>query len=259
MRVATWNINSLKARLDRLLDWLETAGPDVVCLQEIKCATDQIPEAAIEAAGYRIAAHGSGRWNGVAILSRIGISDIERDLDDQPAFDGAVEARAIAATCGPLRIWSVYVPNGRDVDQPHYRYKLDFLAALKTTVEAAAAAPAPFTVAGDFNICPTDQDVWDPEEWSGTTHITKAERAALADIEATGLTDIMPRPLKYDRPFTFWDYRNLDFPKNRGLRIDLALANGPARAAVTDAYVDRDARKGKGASDHAPVVLDLDL
>ena len=259
MRVATWNINSVKARFDRLLAWLETAGPDVVCLQELKCATGDYPIAAIEAAGYETAAHGTGRWNGVAILSKVGISDVVRGLDDQPVFDGAVEARAIAATCGGVRVWSVYVPNGRDVADPHYPYKLAFLDALKTTVAPAAAGPAPFAVLGDFNICPTDDDIWDVEEWPGTTHITKAERAALIEIESTGLADIFPRALKHAWPFTFWDYRNLDFPKNRGMRIDLALANPAFKDACTDAWVDRNERKGKSASDHAPLVLELDL
>ncbi|GAB3658590.1 exodeoxyribonuclease III [Glycomyces tarimensis] len=259
MRVATWNINSVKARLDRLLAWLETAQPDVVCLQELKCASGEAPVAQLEAAGYETAVHGSGRWNGVAILSRVGIGEVVRDLDGQPAFGEAIEARAIGATCGPVRVWSVYVPNGRDVGDPHYPYKLAFLEALKSTVAADAAGSGPFAVLGDFNICPSDDDIWDVEEWPGTTHVTKAERIALAEVERTGLVDVFPRALKHAWPFTFWDYRNLDFPKNRGLRIDLALANGPLRAAVVDAWVDRDARKGKGASDHAPLVLDLDL
>ncbi|MCH7231511.1 exodeoxyribonuclease III [Glycomyces sp. L485] len=259
MRVATWNINSVKARLDRLLGWLESAQPDVVCLQELKCAAEEVPVAAIEAAGYEIAAHGTGRWNGVAILSRVGIDDIVRGLEGQPRFAEADEARVIAATCGRLRLWSVYVPNGRDVTDAHFPYKLAFLEALKSTAAGPAAGPAPFAVLGDFNICPSDDDIWDVEEWPGTTHVTKAERAALAEIESAGLTDVFPRALKHAWPFTFWDYRNLDFPKNRGLRIDLALVNAPCKNAVTDAWVDRNERKGKGASDHAPVVLELDL
>ncbi|WP_026931668.1 exodeoxyribonuclease III [Glycomyces tenuis] len=259
MRVATWNINSINARLARLLAWLDAARPDVVCLQELKCAAADAPAEALAAAGYEIAAHGDGRWNGVAILSKVGIGEVVRDLDDQPVFDGALEPRAIAATCGPVRVWSVYVPNGRDVADLHYPYKLAFLEALKTTVAADAAAERPFAVLGDFNICPTDDDLWDAQAWSGTTHVTEAERAALADVESAGLSDVFPRALKHAWPFTFWDYRNLDFPKNRGMRIDLALANAAWTGAVADAYVDREERKGKGASDHAPVVLDLDL
>ena len=259
MRVATWNINSLNARLDRLLAWLETAAPDVVCLQEIKCASDAVPAERIGRAGYEVAANGDGRWNGVAILSRIGLDQVKNDLERQPEFEGRTEARAIGATCGPIRVWSVYVPNGRDIAHEHYRYKLAWLEALAAEVAPAAAGDAAACVMGDFNVCPTDRDLWDRDGWTGTTHVTEAERAALAGVEATGLTDVFPRALKHDWPFTFWDYRNLDFPKNRGMRIDLALANRACRDAVTDAYVDRDERKGKGASDHAPLVVDLDL
>lgn len=259
MRVATWNINSINARLARLLSWLEAAGPDVVCLQELKCAEADVPAAALAAAGYEVAALGEGRWNGVAVLSRVGIDRVVRGLEGQPSFAETSEPRAIAATCGPVRVWSVYVPNGRDAADPHYAYKLAFLRALRTTVAAEAAGSAPFAVLGDFNVCPTDDDLWDARAWSGTTHVTEPERAALEDLTAVGLTDVFPRALKHAWPFTFWDYRNLDFPKNRGMRIDLALANAPFTAAVADAYVDREERKGKGASDHAPVVIDLDL
>jgi exodeoxyribonuclease-3 len=259
MRVATWNINSLKARLERLLAWLDAAGPDVVCLQELKCADADVPLEALSAAGYETASWGLGRWNGVAILSRVGITDVRRGLADQPAFNGETEPRAITATCGPLRVQSLYLPNGRDIADPHYQYKLAFLAALAADAKTDAAGPLPFAALGDYNICPTDDDIWDVDEWTGTTHVTAPERDALNAVKAAGLTDIRPRALKYDQPFTFWDYRNLDFPKNRGLRIDLALANPAFQAAVTDAYVDRNERKGKGASDHAPVVIDLDL
>ncbi|SDD01617.1 exodeoxyribonuclease III [Glycomyces harbinensis] len=259
MRVATWNINSLKARLDRLLAWLETAEPDVVCVQELKCATADVPVDAIAAAGYETAASGSGRWNGVAILSRVGISDVRTGIAGQPDFADQTEARAITATCGPVRVQSLYIPNGRDVADPHFAYKLAFLKALAADAAADAAGTVPFAAVGDYNICPTDDDIWDVDEWAGTTHITQDERDALDAVKAAGLADVHPRALKYDQPFTFWDYRNLDFPKNRGLRIDLALANPAFAAAVTDAYVDRNERKGKGASDHAPLVIDLDL
>ncbi|GAA2145694.1 exodeoxyribonuclease III [Glycomyces algeriensis] len=259
MRVATWNINSLKARLDRLLAWLETAEPDVVCLQELKCADADVPIEAISAAGYDTASWGLGRWNGVAILSKVGIADVRRGISGQPAFGDETEPRAITATCGPVRVQSLYIPNGRDVADPHFPYKLAFLKALAADAAADAAGDLPFAAMGDFNICPTDDDVWDVDEWPGTTHVTKDERDALAAVQAAGLADVFPRPLKHAHPFTFWDYRNLDFPKNRGLRIDLALANPAFKAAVTDAYVDRNERKGKGASDHAPLVVDLDL
>jgi exodeoxyribonuclease-3 len=259
MRVATWNINSLKARLDRVLAWLDTAEPDVVCLQELKCATADVPAEAFRNAGYEIAAWGTGRWNGVAIASRVGITALRQGIDSQPDFAGEVEARALTATCGPVRVQSLYIPNGRDVADPHFPYKLAFLQALAADAAKDAAGGLPFAAMGDYNICPTDDDVWDVDEWPGTTHVTTDERDALAAVQAAGLVDIHPRPLKYDQPFTFWDYRNLDFPKNRGLRIDLALANPAFQDAVTDAYVDRNERKGKGASDHAPLVIDLDL
>jgi exodeoxyribonuclease III len=259
MRVATWNINSLKARLDRLLAWLETASPDVVCVQELKCATADVPVDAIAAAGYETAAWGTGRWNGVAILSRVGISDVRTGIADQPAFADATEPRAITATCGPVRVQSLYLPNGRDVADPHFPYKLAFLKALAADAAADAGGDLPFAAVGDYNICPTDDDVWDIAAWTGTTHVSQDERDALDAVKAAGLADVYPRALKHDRPFTYWDYRNLDFPKNRGLRIDLALANPAFAAAVTDAYVDRNERKGKGASDHAPLVIDLDL
>ncbi len=257
--MATWNINSLKARLERLLAWLETAAPDVVCLQELKCATADVPTEALAEAGYATAAWGTGRWNGVAILSRVGLEDVRTGIAGQPAFAEAIEPRAISATCGPVRVQSLYLPNGRDVDDPHFPYKLAFLEALAADVAADAAGDLPFAALGDYNICPTDADIWDVDEWPGTTHVTAPERAALAAVEAAGLADVYPRALKYDRPFTFWDYRNLDFPKNRGMRIDLALANPAFAKAATDAYVDRNERKGKGASDHAPLVIDLDL
>lgn len=259
MRVATWNINSLKARLDRLLAWLETASPDVVCVQELKCATADVPVEAISAAGYETAAWGTGRWNGVAILSKVGITDVRTGFGGQPDFGDETEPRAITATCGPVRVQSLYIPNGRDIADAHFPYKLAFLKALAADAATEAAGDLPFAAVGDYNICPTNDDIWDVDEWTGTTHITQDERDALDAVKAAGLADVHPRALKYDQPFTFWDYRNLDFPKNRGMRIDLALANPAFAAAVTDAYVDRNERKGKGASDHAPLVIDLDL
>ncbi len=265
MRIATWNINSIGARLPRLLDWLGTKEPDVVCLQEVKCAEADFPTDELAAAGYESAVHGTGRWNGVAIVSRAGIADVRRGLTDEPGFqaeDSMVavnEPRAIAATCNGVRLWSVYVPNGRTVEHPHYAYKLRWLAALRETAAKELADGRPFAVLGDFNIAPTDADVWDIGEFSESTHVTEPERAALAALRELGLSDVYPRPLKYDIPFTYWDYRQLCFPKNRGMRIDLVYADGAFAGAVTDAYVDREARKGTGASDHAPVVVDLQL
>ncbi|MFR9675549.1 exodeoxyribonuclease III [Streptomyces sp. TR06-5] len=259
MRIATWNVNSVGARLPRLLGWLESAEPDVVCLQELKCETDAFPEKELRALGYESAALCSGRWNGVAVLSRVGLTDPVHGLPDGPEFDGDREARALTATCDGVRVTSVYVPNGREVDHPHYRYKLEWLEALRKAAEPEAAGARPYAVLGDFNIAPTDDDVWDTAAFEGATHVTAAERAALAALQETGLSDVFPRPLKYDHPFTYWDYRQLCFPKNRGMRIDLVYGNAAFTAGVEDAYVDREARKGKSPSDHAPVVVDVAL
>ena len=258
MRIATWNINSVTARLDRLVEWLETAQPDVVALQELKCTTDAFPSMPIAAAGYESVAHGNGRWNGVAILSRVGLEDVTLDLTDQPPFEDVVETRAIGATCGGVRVWSLYVPNGREPDHPHYSYKLEWFKALQHTAQAEMAADPelPYALIGDFNVAPEDSDVWDISLFSDSTHVTPAERAALADLRGTGLSDVMPRALKGE-PYTFWDYRNGALHRGWGMRIDLVYANPPFVDRVSDAWIDREARKGKGASDHAPVVVDL--
>ncbi|MFR9794376.1 exodeoxyribonuclease III [Streptomyces sp. MS06] len=259
MRIATWNVNSITARLPRLLAWLESSGTDVLCLQEAKLAEDQFPFEQLREKGYEAAVHATGRWNGVAVLSRVGLADVVKGLPSDPGYEGAVEPRALAATCGPVRLWSVYVPNGREVDHPHYAYKLRWFEALRAAVADDARADRPFAVLGDYNVAPTDDDVYDRTAFEGSTHVTPAERDALAALRGTGLSDVVPRPLKYDRPFTYWDYRQLCFPKNRGMRIDLVYGNEPFAEAVKDAYVDREERKGKGASDHAPVVVDLDV
>lgn len=263
MRIATWNVNSIGARLPRVLDWLATAGPDVVCLQEIKCAGPDFPVEAFADLGYEAAVHGTGRWNGVAVLSRVGVDQVRRGLDDEPGYQPedamveAVEPRALGVTCGGVRVWSVYVPNGRTVEHAHYGYKLRWLEALRRTAERELGLGLPLGLLGDFNIAPTDADVWDITEFRDSTHVTPAERDALSRLRELGLTDVYPRALKYDVPFTYWDYRQLCFPKNRGMRIDLVYADARLAAAVTDAYVDREARKGTGASDHAPVVVDI--
>lgn len=260
MRVVTWNINSVNARLDRLTAWLEAHQPDVVALQELKCTTEAFPTDAVAALGYEVAALGDGRWNGVALLSRVGLADVRRNLDGQPEFDGVVEPRAIGATCGGVRVWSVYVPNGREPDHAHFDYKLHWLAALKANVDAelaGAAGALPYAVIGDFNVAPHDDDVWDMAEFVNATHVTPAERAAVEALKDSGLDDLMPRALK-GKPYTFWDYRALAFQKAMGMRIDLVMANAAFRARVRDAWVDRDERKIKGGSDHAPVVVDLD-
>ena len=258
MRIATWNVNSVVARLPRLLEWLRDTGPDAVCLQETKIADAGFPSAEVGALGYQVAVHGDGRWNGVAILSRVGLVDVVRGLPGGPGFPHA-EARSVAATCGDVRLWSVYVPNGREPGHDHYHYKLEWLATLRDVVAADLAATDRLAVLGDFNVAPTDADVWDPAVFASSTHVTPPERAALEALRATGLVDVVPRPLKYDHPFTYWDYRAGNFHKNLGMRIDLVYATPSVADAVTDSYVDREARKGKGPSDHAPVVVDLGL
>ncbi|MDT4991181.1 MAG: exodeoxyribonuclease [Actinoplanes sp.] len=255
MRFATWNVNSVKARLPRLLEWLDSTKPDVVCLQETKVAADGFPAAEVAELGYDTAAHGQGRWNGVALLSRAGFADVRRGLPGEPGFPGP-EARAISATCLGIRFTSVYVPNGRTPQDPHYVYKLAWLAALRDALAADVAAGST-VVAGDFNVAPTDDDVWDPQVFIGSTHVTPPERDALAGIRATGLRDVVPRPMKGGHPYTYWDYRAGMFHTNKGMRIDLVYATPDVAARVQDAVVDREARKGKGPSDHAPVMVDL--
>ena len=256
VRIATWNVNSITARLPRLLGWLEASKPDVVCLQETKLADAVFPTAAVEALGYQVASHGDGRWNGVALLSRVGIDEVARGLLDEPGFP-APEARAVGATCGGVRLWSVYVPNGREPEHEHYIYKLAWLDALRRTLAADLTTTDRLAVLGDFNVAPNDEDVWDRAAFEGSTHVTEPERAALTALRDHGLVDVVPRPMKYDRPFTYWDYRAGAFHKNLGMRIDLVYASPAVTGSVQDAYVDRDARKGTGPSDHAPVVVDL--
>ncbi len=257
MRVATWNVNSAKQRLPRLLPWLDERRPDVVCLQETKLADGAFAELLgeeLDARGYAVAAHGEVQWNGVAILSRVGLEEVVRGVAGAPGFPHQ-EARAVAATCGGVRIQCVYVPNGREPDSEHYRYKLDWLAALRETI---ANGPEQAIVCGDMNIAPADVDVFDPAAYVGHTHVTAPERAALAELEALGLHDVVRERWPSERVFTYWDYRAGMFHQDLGMRIDLVLASAPVAERVRAAWVDRQARKGKGPSDHAPVIVDLD-
>jgi exodeoxyribonuclease III len=256
VRLATWNVNSVGARLPRLLDWLESRAPDVVCLQETKCSAEAFPTGEVGRLGYLAAVHGSGRWNGVAILSRVGLEDVRRGLDGEPGFPD-VEARAVAATCGGTRVHSLYVPNGRTPGSPHYAYKLAWLESLRTTVATELSAYPELVTCGDMNVAPSDDDVWDAAAFVGATHVTEPERARLAAVRELGLRDVVPRPGKGPNPFTYWDYRAGMFHKDMGMRIDLVYASGPLAERVVDAWVDREARKGKAPSDHAPVVVDL--
>jgi exodeoxyribonuclease III len=260
VRLATWNVNSVRSRLPRLLPWLDTRAPDVVCLQETKLpadAFDELVRPALIERGYAVAHHGDGRWNGVAIASRVGLDDVVAGLTDEPVNpvvpSPAVEARAVSATCAGLRISSVYVPNGRSPDDPHYRYKLDWLAALRATI--AAGDPASTVVCGDMNVAPTDADVYDPAAYLRSTHVTPPERDAL---RALGLRDVVRERWPDERIFTYWDYRAGMFHQDLGMRIDLVLAGDAVAARTCAAWVDRAARKGTAPSDHAPVVVDLD-
>jgi exodeoxyribonuclease III len=257
VRLATWNVNSIKQRLPRFLPWLDERRPDVVCLQETKLADDAFTELLgeeLEDRGYAVAAHGERAWNGVAILSRAGLDEVVVGLEGAPGFPHP-EARAIAATCGGIRVVSVYVPNGRTPGSEHYDYKLAWLSALRDVV---AAGPDATVVCGDMNIAPTDDDVFDPEAYIGQTHVTPPERAALAELTKAGLHDVVRERWPTERVFTYWDYRAGMFHQDLGMRIDLVLAGAPVAERVRAAWIDRQARKGKGPSDHAPVIIDLD-
>jgi exodeoxyribonuclease-3 len=258
VRIATWNVNSVKQRMPRLLAWLDERRPDVVCLQETKLADDAFAALLGEQLadrGYAVAAHGEATWNGVAILSRAGLDDVVAGIPGAPGFPHP-EARAVSATCDGIRVTSVYVPNGRTPDSEHYHYKLAWLAALR---EMVAADPDRAIVCGDVNIAPTDDDVFDPDAYVGQTHVTPPERAALAELQALGLRDVVRDHWPdHKRLFTYWDYRAGMFHQDLGMRIDLVLAGEPIAARVQAAWVDRHARKGTGPSDHAPVIVDLD-
>ena len=257
VRLATWNVNSIKQRVPRLLPWLDERAPDVVCLQETKLTDDAFADllgTELRDRGYEFAAHGQSAWNGVAILSRVGLEDVVAGLEGAPGFPDP-EARAIAATCDGVRVVSVYVPNGRQPGSEHYAYKLEWLGALRAAV---AACPDAVVVCGDMNIAPTDEDVFDPEAYVGQTHVTPPERDALAELQQAGLHDVVRDHWPDRRVFTYWDYRAGMFHQDLGMRIDLVLAGTPVAERVQAAWVDRQARKGRGPSDHAPVIVDLD-
>jgi exodeoxyribonuclease III len=258
VRIATWNVNSAKQRVPRLLPWLDERQPDVICLQDTKLADDSFLDLLgdeLAERDYEVAAHGEATWNGVAILSRFGLDDVVRGLgEDAPGFPHT-EARAVSATCGGIRVVTVYVPNGRVPGSEHYAYKLAWLASLRTMV---AAGPDATVVCGDFNIAPTDDDVFDPDAYIGQTHVTPPEREALGELQALGLHDVVRERWPGETVFTYWDYRAGMFHQDLGMRIDLVLASAPVADRVRAAWVDRQARKGSGPSDHAPVIVDLD-
>jgi exodeoxyribonuclease-3 len=268
MRIATWNVNSIRTRVDRVVDWMVREDVDVLAMQEIKCKPEQFPAEAFESQGYELAIHGLNQWNGVAIASRSPIESVETAFPDMPGFlkglegpDQPQEARAISATIDGARLWSLYVPNGRALGDPHYTYKLDWLAALTeyARTETSDHPDVPFALMGDFNIAPFDVDNGDPTVIIGeTTHVSPPEREAFFALEAAGVTDVV-RSRVPEGLFTYWDYKQLRFPRNEGMRIDFILGSKPFADAVTDASIHRNERKGTAPSDHVPVLVDVTL
>lgn len=267
MRLATWNVNSVRARVDRIVGFAVRESIDVLAMQEIKCKAEQFPYEAFEEAGYHVEAHGFSQWNGVAIASRTPLADVEHAFPGMPGFasghsgpDAPQEARALGATIDGVRVWSLYVPNGRALGDPHYDYKLEWLEALRGYVGSTLSADPdlPLALVGDFNIAPTDADNGDPAVVVGfSTHVSHPERAAFAALEEAGLSDAV-RPF-VPSGFTYWDYKRLRFPRNEGMRIDFILGSHAFTSAVAGATIHRDERKGEAPSDHVPVVVDLDL
>jgi exodeoxyribonuclease-3 len=255
VRIGSWNVNSLKARQERVEAWLDHVRPDVLCLQETKVADDAFPALAFSSLGYEAVAHGQGRWNGVAILSRVGIADVVDGFGTGRCPGD--EARLLTATCGGVRVTTLYAPNGRLVGSDHYTAKLEWLARLPGHLEAVADPAADVLVCGDFNVAPDDRDVWDPAKCNGGTHVSRPEREALAEVCRWGLTDVFRARYDEDRLFTWWDYRAGAFHKHEGMRIDLLLASAPLARRLDWILVDRNARKGKLPSDHAPVVAEF--
>lgn len=263
VRIATWNINSVRSRIERVTAFLERHDVDVLALQETKCRDDQFPGLELAGMGYEYAHFGLNQWNGVAVISRVGLDDVATSFaDDQPQFGEpeVLEARSIGATCGGIRMWSLYVPNGRELGHAHYTYKLAWLERLKVATEQwlADQPDLPLALTGDWNIAPTDDDVWDMSVFEKSTHVSPPERAAFQAMLDAGLTDVVRPHTPGPGVYTYWDYQQLAFPKKRGMRIDFVLGSPALADRVSDAFIDREERKGKGASDHAPVVVDLD-
>jgi exodeoxyribonuclease-3 len=267
MRLATWNVNSIRARVDRIVDFAVRESVDVLAMQEIKCKADQFPFDRFAEAGYHVEAHGFSQWNGVAIASREPLTEVATAFPGMPGFDKdhwgtdvPPEARAIGATVGGVRVWSLYVPNGRALGDPHYDYKLDWLLALtEYAKDALVRRPdLPLALVGDFNIAPTDADNGDPTVVPGfSTHVSDLERQAFAGLQSVGMSDVV-RPL-VPTGYTYWDYKRLRFPRNEGMRIDFVLGSPALADAVAGAEIHRNERKGELPSDHVPVVVDLDF
>lgn len=258
MRIATWNVNSIRTRIDRVVAFLERSDVDVLAMQETKCKPEQFPTDRFAELGYEVISHGLDQWNGVAIASRVGVADVATGFPGQPGWGNppVLEARALAATCGGVRVWSLYVPNGRELDDPHYSYKLAWLDALRAHVIADLATNPDRLelLVGDWNIAPLDCDVWDIGFFQGKTHVSEPERAAFNAIGAAGMVEVT-RGLVTN--YTYWDYQQLRFPKNQGMRLDFVYASPKLAAMVTAATIDRNERKGKGCSDHVPVIIDV--
>jgi exodeoxyribonuclease-3 len=258
VRLATWNVNSLRSRIARVEALLQRHDIDVLAVQETKAREDQLPLMGLQSMGYEIAAAGVNQWNGVAIISRVGIEDVAVGFDGAPGWGEPLEteARAIGATCGGVRMWSLYVPNGRKPGDPHYDYKLEWLSRLR-----AAALPwleQPTVLAGDWNIAPTDDDVFDITRFAKSTHVTPPERAAFQAFLDSGYVDLVRPHVSGPDGFTYWDYYRQRFERNRGMRIDFLLGTAAVAERVRAAFVDREERAAQGTSDHAPVVVDLD-
>ena len=255
MRIATWNVNSLKVRLPRVEEWIADVQPDVLCLQETKLADDAFPALTFAALGYEAAHYGQGQWNGVAILSRVGLTDVVSNFAGGGEPDP--DARIITASCGGVRVSCVYVPNGRSLDDDHYQYKLRWLAQLRSHVAALSKPTDQVVVTGDFNIAPADLDVYDPSKFVGATHTSPAERAELQALCDWGMVDLFRKHHEGAKLYSWWDYRAGDFHQGRGLRIDLVLGTSSVASRCEFAVIDRNARKGQLPSDHAPVIVDL--
>jgi exodeoxyribonuclease III len=258
VRLATWNVNSLRSRIGRVESFLERQDVDVLAVQETKAREDQLPLLGLASLGYEVAYAGTDQWNGVAILSRVGIEEVEVGFEGMPGWGdpGAAESRAIGATCGGIRVWSLYVPNGRKVDDPHYLYKLDWLAKLRDAARAWLGGDT--ALVGDWNIAPRDEDVFDITRFATSTHVTPRERAAFQAFLDEGYVDVVRPHTSGPDAFTYWDYYRQRFERNRGMTIDFVLASPSLSGRVTHAFVDRQERAGVGASDHAPVLVDLD-
>lgn len=261
MRIATWNVNSVRSRIDRVEAFVQRQDIDVLALQETKARDDQWPLMGLEAMGYEVATLGHSQWNGVAIASRVGLDDVQHGFDGMPQFGDplAAEARAMGATCGGVRVWSLYVPNGRALGDPHLDYKLAWLGALRDAAAGwlAADPDAQVALTGDWNVAPLDEDVFDMAQFARSTHVSPPERAAFQAIVDAGYADVVRPHTPGPEVYTYWDYYRQRFERNRGLRIDFVLASPALAERVTGALIDREERAGKGASDHAPVIVEL--